>query len=211
MERVVCTLCNTLTGVYIVTKKRTFFLCPECKGIIADPTHFLTPKEEKERYLLHQNDVNDPGYQNFVSPIIKEIRKDFNTNHAGLDFGSGSGPVVTSLLTKQGYTITAYDPFFDPNAPVLLRKYDYIVCCEVMEHFYNPNKEFSTLASLLVTGGKLYCKTVLYQNYIDFSSWWYKNDPTHVFFYNRDTLIWIKNEFQFTALEIREDLIIFNK
>ncbi len=176
-----------------------------------DPFYFLSPEEEKKRYQLHQNDVTDPGYQNFVSPIVAAINNDYNASHIGLDFGSGSGPVITSLLLEKGYKVITYDPYFDSNNTALKNKYDYIICCEVMEHFYYPFKEFKLLSTLLNSKGTLYCKTNLYNQTIDFGSWWYKNDPTHVFFYTNDSLHWIKNRFKFKTLEIKENLIIFRK
>ncbi len=204
-----CSLCDSKTMLFVHIEERKFFSCTKCKAVLLCPLHYLSPEEEKERYLLHQNDIHDIGYQNFVSPIVQSISREYNANHTGLDFGSGSGPVITSLLTEKGYNIITYDPFFDPNNSALENKYDYIVCCEVMEHFHNPSREFSLLFSLLNPEGKLYCKTSLYNKNINFRSWWYKNDPTHVFFYTTDTLLWIKNRFKFKLLEIREDLIIF--
>jgi len=38
--------------------------------------------------------------------------KDFNTNHKGLDFGAGTGPVISKVLKDKGYCIAQYDIFF---------------------------------------------------------------------------------------------------
>jgi len=114
------------------------------------------------------------------------------------------------MLREKRYNITTYDPFFDPNLEALSRTYDYIACCEVMEHFYNPNKEFLLLASLMRKNASLYCKTTIFdRNTTDFENWWYKNDPSHVFFYTKNTLDWIATHFNFKALEIKKDVIIF--
>ncbi len=204
-----CTLCGSETILYSEIQEKKFFTCKECKAILLHPSYFLSAEEEKKRYQLHQNDINNLGYQKFVSPIVNTIYNDYDNTHIGLDFGSGSGPVITSLLTKKGYNVMTYDPFFDPNNTVLNNTYDFIICCEVMEHFYHPFKEFKLLSSLLNSKGSLYCKTSLYTQTIDFKSWWYKNDPTHVFFYSKDTLFWVKNRFKFKQLEIKEDLIVF--
>ncbi|GAA4270844.1 class I SAM-dependent methyltransferase [Aquimarina gracilis] len=206
-----CSLCGSETYLFSEVKGRKFFKCTECSGILLHSSHFLSPEQEKERYLLHQNDVNDSGYQNFVSPIVKAIFNRYDSSHIGLDFGSGSGPVITSLLTNKEYNIRTYDPYFAPNNKALNSRYDYVICCEVMEHFYIPSKEFELLFSLLKPNGTLYCKTNLYYNTIDFDSWWYKNDPTHVFFYSPDSLHWIKNRLGFESLTIEKDLITFRK
>ncbi len=206
-----CSLCGSQTTIFSEIHHQKYFNCSECSGISLHPEHFLSADAEKERYQLHNNDISDLGYQKFVSPITLQVLEEHNPDQKGLDFGSGSGPVITSLLREKAYNITTYDPFFDANKNALENRYDYIVCCEVMEHFCKPYKEFKLLHSLLHPQGVLYCKTVLYNHSIDFESWWYKNDPTHVFFYTADTLNWIKEKFGFKSVEITTDLIIFRK
>ena len=79
----------------------------------------------------------------------------------------------------------------------------------MIEHFYTPIKEFALLKNLLLKGGILYCMTDIYNQDIDFSSWYYKNDPTHVFIYQKNTINWIKNEFDFCDVKIIGRLITF--
>ncbi|WP_271764995.1 class I SAM-dependent methyltransferase [Aquimarina algiphila] len=206
-----CTLCNSETILYSEIQNKKYCKCTTCDGILLHTSHFLSAVAEKERYELHQNDVTDSGYQNFVYPIIEQVQNDYSSNHKGLDFGSGSNSVITYLLNNNKYHISTYDPFFDINDDVLKKKYDYIVCCEVMEHFYSPSKEFKLLHSILLPNGALYCKTNLYDSSIDFKTWWYKNDTTHVFFYSSKTLHWIKEKFQFKSLEITDNFIVLRK
>ncbi|MBQ4820226.1 class I SAM-dependent methyltransferase [Aquimarina sp. MMG016] len=206
-----CSLCDSETKSFSEVHNRIYHRCITCKGISLHSSFFLSPEDEKERYLLHNNDISDKGYQDFVAPIIQTVLCNHKPNHNGLDFGSGSGPVITSLLRKKGYNITTYDPFFAPSHNTLTKKYNYIICCEVMEHFYNPAKEFKLLHSLLNPDGVLYCKTKLFNESIDFNSWWYKNDPTHVFFYTTETLQWIATNYDFQKIEIKKDVIIFSK
>ncbi len=206
-----CALCGAETIEFSVVNKRAYHHCSNCKGISLHPLYFLSSDLERKRYETHNNDVTDSGYQNFVSPIVNAILGEYHKNDKGLDFGSGSGPVITEMLREKGYSIDTYDPFFDPNSSVLQTTYDYIACCEVMEHFYHPYKEFKLLYLLLNNNGSLYCKTNLYDESFEFDSWWYKNDPTHVFFYTKETLVWIKNHFQFKEVIISKKLIIFRK
>jgi hypothetical protein len=117
----------------------------------------LRPNSDKEklRYEEHINDVENKGYQRFVSPITSAVLKDFSTDDKGLDFGAGTGPVISKLLEDKDYSLVQYDPFFH-NFPELLKdKYNYIVSCEVIEHFYHPKKEFELLHSLIQPKGKL--------------------------------------------------------
>lgn len=89
-------------------------------------------------------------------------------------------------------------------------KYNYIICCEVIEHFHFPQKEFTLLRSLLKPGGILYCMTEIYSEDIDFINWHYKNDPTHVFFYHKDALKWIQEHFRFSEVKKKNRLIEFH-
>jgi hypothetical protein len=206
-----CILCAGSTKEFWKSKNREFVECTNCGGIQLLPEFYVSENIEKKRYLSHNNDVEDPRYQNFVSPITSRIIKDFSPAEKGLDYGCGTGPVATTELQKEGYTIALYDPYFHPNTEVLNAKYDFIICCEVMEHFYEPKREFSELAVRLHPGGKLYCKTSLYSEEIDFDKWYYKNDPTHVFFYTEKSLEWIKDNLGFSALEIYPKVIVFDK
>ncbi len=207
-ETMKCTLCEASTSLFKTIKERDYLQCNRCKGILLDHKHYLDQELEKERYEVHNNDVEDKGYQAFVLPIVTGVLKDYTKDHIGLDFGSGPGPVVTKLLTEKDYNIKMYDPFFANNPERLNRQYDYIVCCEVMEHFYNPAEEFKLLKSLLKPEGTLYLKTNLYYKDINFDAWYYKNDATHVFFYQKETLEWIQKHYEFADLKINKDMII---
>lgn len=206
-----CILCKGTTKKFWESKNREFVECTNCGGIQLLPQFYISEKAEEARYLTHNNDVNDPGYQDFVKPITSRILKDFSPKHTGLDYGCGNGPVITAQLEKIGYTISLYDLYFYPNTEVLKTQYDFIICCEVMEHFSAPKREFSELVSLLKPGGKLYCKTSLYSKEIDFDNWYYKNDVTHIFFYTVKSLEWIKTNLTFSALEVHPNAIIFSK
>ncbi|MEX0720425.1 MAG: class I SAM-dependent methyltransferase [Balneolaceae bacterium] len=166
-----------------------------------DSVDYPSPKEEVSRYESHDNDMEDPRYQKFVSPLVDKITELFGIDSLGLDYGSGTGPVITKMLRDKGYSIKVFDPFFDNNPEVLNLKYDYIVSCEVIEHFHHPAKEFTKLREMLKPAGALVLKTDLYTDDIDFDSWYYKSDETHVIFYHPNTLEWIKSAFNFSALE----------
>jgi len=165
---------------------------------------------EIERYTSHNNDVNDPRYRKFVSPITNGILENFNKCQQGLDFGSGTGPVITIVLKEKGYSVETYDPYFDNRPEVLNETYDFIACCEVVEHFHDPQLEFEKLRSLLNSNGKLFIMTDLYDEEIIFENWYYKNDPTHVFLYQKTTFEWIKDTFSFKSVEFKNRLITFS-
>ncbi|MDT8310050.1 MAG: class I SAM-dependent methyltransferase [Methylophaga sp.] len=166
--------------------------------------------DEKAQYLTHENDVNDPRYQKFVSPITKAILTEQTTDKTGLDFGAGPGPVISHQLAKQGYWVTLYDPFFYNNINALNGQYNFIISCEVIEHFHQPAQEFARLRRLLKPGGSLYCMTELFSETQDFASWYYKNDPTHVFFYHANSLPLITERFGFSRYRQSGRLIVFS-
>ncbi len=189
-----------------------FFRCRHCLGIFKTPDNFPDSSFEKERYETHNNDVYDERYQKFVSPITNAVKKEFDVSAKGLDYGCGTGPVAAFILEKGGYNIKLFDPYFYPNEQYLNNKYDYIICCEVMEHFFYPDKEFLKLKSLLKSDSKLYCKTKMISDDIgieDFKDWHYKNDPTHVFFYTPKSLQAIRHFAKFKSVNFDDNLIIF--
>ncbi len=176
------------------------------------PEDFPSSSEEEYRYTTHNNDIEDERYQRFVAPIVDLVIEDFSPkNTMGLDYGAGTGPVITKLLSDQGYQLELYDPYFHPNSSTLKKKYDYIVCCEVVEHFHTPDAEFQRLFSLLKKGGRLYCMTDFLEEDQLFSEWYYKNDETHVAFFNPSSLQWIKNHFGFSHVEKKGRLVVFSK
>ena len=205
-----CPLCNTKSRIFYHAKNRVYFVCPVCQGIFLEKRALPDEMSEKERYKEHNNDVTDIRYQNFVSPIVNAILNDFSPHHAGLDFGAGTGPVISKMLEDKNFYIAQYDPFFYNYPELLDNTYDYIAACEVIEHFHNPAKEFALLKSLLKPGGKLYCMTTIFNHTIDFKTWNYKDDPTHVFFYQEATFAYIKKTFGFNHLIITGHVIILS-
>ena len=207
----ICPLCEHSSSLFKKIESKIFYRCITCFGIFLKPNLLPTLDEEKSRYVLHNNDVNDVAYQKFVSPITVRILHEFSQKSEGLDFGAGTGPVISKVLEEKGFSIKSYDPFFH-NFPELLKKsYDYIACCEVIEHFHNPKKEFRLLHELLFPKGKLYCMTEMFTEQLVFEKWYYKNDPTHVFFYSEKTMEWIKNAFNFSEVSFHGRQTIFIK
>ena len=187
----ICTLCSS---ALINKKDEYYYNCDTCKAIVKDEKYYLAAEEEKVIYETHNNDVNDTRYQKFTMPITNYVIEKFLPKHKGLDFGSGTGPVISSMLMKKDYDIVQYDPFFAPNKDKLNNSYDYILSCEVFEHFYKPKMEIDRLISLLKANGMLLIMTLLYNDTIDFKTWNYRNDSTHVFIYRKETIEYIAKE-----------------
>jgi len=205
-----CPLCGNFGEIFYHFKEKLFHQCSHCSGIFMDAANQPTPENEKSRYEEHNNDTEDKKYQQFVSPITSAIMKAFKPKHKGLDFGAGTAPVISKVLTDHNYQIKQYDPYFHYFPELLKTQYDYIACCEVIEHFHYPYKEFKFLKDLLLPQGKIYCMTDLYNESIDFHKWYYKNDQTHVFIYHEKTIQWIQEEFNFSEATINGRLITFS-
>ena len=205
-----CPLC---LNTHVIQRKDVpdYYHCPICDLVYKAPYLLVSSETEKARYLTHNNDVDDLGYQQFVKPIVDAIKIEIPHHATGLDFGAGTGPVITKLLEDAGYSLNLYDPFFHTDRSVLELIYDYIVCCEVMEHFYYPRKEFELLSKLLRKGGQLFCMTHLIMDDTPFKTWHYRNDKTHVSFYSAKTIQWIKLHFGFASADVKNRLIVFTK
>jgi hypothetical protein len=201
-----CPLCNTKSP-YFFKDTQQYCRCPECKAIFVIKDDLPKADEEIERYELHDTDTEDSGYRKFVSPITQGVLNDFTSQDKGLDFGAGTSAIISTVLREKSYNIESYDPYFHYNPKLLEQQYDYITSCEVIEHFYNPAKEFSLLREMLREDAKLYLMTDIYDESIDFASWYYKNDPTHVFLYTNETFYWIVKKYGFKDILIEKRLI----
>ncbi len=194
-----CPICHHESFAFY---KDQFLQCPSCRAIWKPSHLFLSKSEEKKRYEQHHNNAQDPRYQEFVLPLTQSIERDFPKSARGLDFGSGKSSSVGFVLREAWYDLVEYDLYFNHFPELLQTCYDFIACCEVIEHFQNPLREFWLLFGLLKNGGKLYCMTHIYNESIDFANWYYKNDPTHVCIYQKETLEYIQKVFWCKSLKI---------
>jgi len=211
MEVLLCPLCESVSRHYYTQITRNFLQCTGCSSVFLHPKDYLTPEAEKTHYLHHNNDPEDIRYQAFVSPVTNAILRDFAPHHRGLDFGSGTGSPILKVLTDNNYEVVQYDLYFHDNRQLLQRQYDYIACSETAEHFKQPYAEFKQLYNLLKPNGKLYIMTDRFEESRDFSTWFYKTDPTHVFLYHEKAFEWIGQEFGFSQMEIDNRLVILSR
>jgi SAM-dependent methyltransferase len=204
-----CPLCLSSKTILIL---ETYSQCGECELVFLQSKYYLNPEEEKQRYLLHNNDVLDERYQKFAQPLVDSVLSHVSAAHSGLDYGAGPDSVVIYLLNKSKYLIHAYDPYFHPKEDLLKGTFDYIVSSEVIEHFYHPQTEFQQFYKRLNPGGWLFLQTEILQTDTVFANWYYRRDPTHVVFYSEKTLQWIQQKYKFTDLKIiSKRIAIFKK
>jgi hypothetical protein len=187
---------------------RVYHPCTGCGSVFMERKDHLSLEAERARYEKHSDDIYDPGYRRYVLPIVEAVLSEMPPGGKGLDFGSGRGAIVSTMLGEKGFSLERYDPFFFPDPVVLEGRYDYIACCEVVEHFRDPRKEFEMLRGLLNDGGKLFIMTLIMGSFADFSSWYYKDDETHVFFYSKQSFAWIRSNLGFGDLKIDGRVIV---
>lgn len=209
-----CPICSNPTYLYYFHTKHSkqhYYRCIDCHSVAMHPKYYLTREEEKARYLTHNNDVEDPRYQKFVHPVVQAVTNRVKEGCHGLDYGAGTGPVVTKMLREKGYKMTTYDPLFIPNIDALNTTYDFIVCCEVVEHFHQVQREFTQFYQLLKSSGLLIIKTELLSSDIDFPSWYYIKDPTHTLLYSPKGMSILLKKYCFKSIKLTQRLIVAKK
>jgi hypothetical protein len=188
------------------------FICPHCGLVFKNPTLHMSKEFEIKRYSTHNNDKEDQGYVDFLNKLAIPLAKTLPVHFNALDFGCGPGPTLSILLEKIGGTVENYDPLFFPNKELLKQKFDLVTASEVVEHFKEPELDWLLLVELVKHGGVLGIMTLLYNPSIDYKKWWYKNDSTHVVFYQEKTLLFIAKEFGLDVIfNDNNSVIIFKK
>ena len=190
---------------------KIFFLCNRCKLIFVEQDSLPNPETEKDRYLSHNNDIDDPEYQAFLSKLWNPMEKRLVKGSSGLDYGAGPGPALLHMMSRSGYVVQMYDPFFSTEIDVLNKPYDFIVCTETAEHFHNPSKDFEQFDQMLKSNGFLGVMTSFTDNVKNFEDWYYRRDPTHVSFYSTYTMHWIANKMNWHIDFMEDNIVIFSK
>ena len=191
--------------------KFKYFNCNDCNLVFMDRNALLKASEESSRYLMHQNDKRTPGYENFLRELIKPVLERVSKKSLGLDYGSGPYPMMAQIIKEDGFQIDIYDPFFANDKSKLDKKYDFITCCEVVEHFHFPVKDFQLLNDLLKSNGILGVRTNILYPDIEFKTWHYKEDDTHVVFYTPDTINWICENYGFELIFLEINVFLLKK
>jgi len=142
-----------------------------------------------------------------VDPLVRNVPP----SATGLNFGSGPSPVLSDLLREKGLNVSDYDPLYAPGAVLNPGTYEFIACCETVEHFRDPERDWKVMAQLLVPGGCLAVKTYLYGSDTEFSAWRYANDETHICFYSERTMSWIAADTGLNVVEGPANLTVFRK
>lgn len=225
-----CRICN-LDSINNVEGLEKYIKCKNCGSYFLKKEYFLSEEQQIERYKLHNNDVNNPQYEQYFYKIFIQVKEQINKNldFLGLksffDYGSGPEPCFISLLNKlkerkeinENSIINGWDPLFNNTISDL--KYDIVFCIEVIEHFERPQENLKNLVSYCNDKGFLVIKTGFLPEPsintkecdIFFSKWWYRQDSTHVSFFTKKALIDFLHIYDFIVFYENKDLLIFRK
>jgi hypothetical protein len=193
-------------------ENREFSLCRNCGLIQVEKEYLVSSRVEKERYILHDNSITNKDYINYLENIIKTLIKPYiKKNSRILDFGSGPESVLSKLLKRDGYKyINIYDKYFTDDISVLKKEYDGIILIEVIEHIINIRDTLKQLFNILKNNGSIIIKTLFHDN-INFETWWYARDITHVTFLSRKTAEFISDTFGLNLIKISQSAVILKK
>ncbi|MFK8138248.1 MAG: methyltransferase domain-containing protein [Bdellovibrionales bacterium] len=206
-----CPLCSAedLENITVKIVEWTFFKCLQCGLHFKSLSDRPSSSKEKIRYEEHNNDPEDQRYLNYLRKAADPLIEMLNEGDKGLDFGCGPGPASKKIFTNQ--SMDYYDPFFFEDRSLLEKKYNFLFCTEAVEHFYEPKKTWEQMFNLLHDDGILMVMTnILYED-IDFSSWWYIKDPTHVVLYTPESLNFIERTYTWKKVFEGKNLIAFKK
>lgn len=187
-----CPLCGAGPAApYGQDRRRAYFRCGRCWLIFVPSAYFISSSAEKERYDLHRNDPADPGYREHLARLFRPLHEALVPGCSGLDFGSGPVPLLSRMFEEAGHRMALYDPFYAPAPAALEAVYDFICAAEVVEHLRDPGPELERLWTCLRPGGLLGVLTAFAVRPDAFARWHYKNDPTHIRFFDAGTMHWL--------------------
>ncbi len=184
-----CPLCSsTDTSAYFSNKDASYYSCSQCDLVFTPKSYHLSDTDEKSRYDSHQNNPEDQGYRAFLSQVFDPVLGCIKPGAKGLDFGCGPGPTLSVMFEELGYSVDLFDKFYANDQSIFNNKYDFITATEVAEHLDNPGDELTRLFNMLRAGGVLAVMTKVLNEQVDFKAWYYKDDPTHICFFSRNTM-----------------------
>tara|TARA_Y100000739_G_scaffold224216_1_gene228269 strand:+ start:767 stop:1414 length:648 start_codon:yes stop_codon:yes gene_type:complete len=209
---IICPLCkSTKNKLLYKDQVREYLNCNTCELIFVPTQFHLSESEEKLRYDTHNNDSKDPRYRQFLSQLSEPLMSLIPDSSVGLDFGCGPGPTLSLMLEEKGYQVNLYDKFYYQDKSVFDKTFDFITLTEVIEHLSDPIFEIGRLKSILKPNGVIAIMTQTLSQETDFKTWYYKNDPSHLGFYNQKSLDYLAKYFELEISHYSERVIFLKK
>jgi len=209
-----CPLCESQSKFFLASTHREYWRCAVCRLIFVPAKYFISAEDEVQHYLKHENSLESEGYVQMFNEKIHIVKNICRKAQTVLDYGCGYEPVLKTLLTNEGFTVTGYDPHFFPQLDSNAT-FDLIISTETFEHFKTPGKEITSLLKSLRPKGYLAIMTRLTpgQDQPDsFGRWYYQRDPTHIAFYDTDTFSFIARRYKMEILFNNEkDFVVLQR
>ena len=207
-----CIVCRSKKiEVFIIVNEKIYWKCLFCLSKFLDKSNYVDLETERKHYLKHDNNIHGIGYRKFLSRLSNPLKNYISKHENGLDYGCGYAPALVEMLLEEGYNIECYDPYFFSGKNIFLKKYQFITCSEVVEHFFNPYEEFKKIDNILDANGYLAIMTCFMTDDNLFRDWYYRRDPTHVVFYNKRTFSVIASQMNWTMINPSKDIVFFKK
>ena len=207
-----CPLCGGADiSAFHTDARREYVRCSTCRLISVPRQWHLSSAEEKAVYDCHQNSPDDPRYRQFLNRLFEPIATRIGAGRHGLDFGSGPGPTLSVMFQEVGHNVSIYDPYYADDDSVLRNEYDFVTATEVVEHLCNPAGDLNRLWSCVASNGLLGIMTKMALDADAFASWHYKNDPTHVSFFARETFEWLARQWNAKLEFVGNDVAILQR
>ena len=171
-----------------------------------------------------------------LEPVLAAVKQRFSgaefDSVTGLDFGCGEGAFLSKmaaehnlsaesnlsaksnlstrgdLSSRRKVNIDNYDLYYHPDESRLKQDYDFIVMTEVLEHLSAPDRILKGLAAQLNPGGFMAIMTKRVRDKDAFTTWHYKNDPTHICFYSEATFAYLARRYGFKIEIISSDVVL---
>lgn len=208
-----CPLCDSsLINQFAFDKRRSFLQCQDCGMVFVSRSELLSLDDEKARYDLHDNSYENEGYVKYLSGMVDEIEGLNILNPRILDFGCGKEAVLEKILKENNYDCFSYDPVYNiGNNWILDNNYDVIIVCEVIEHIYDISGSVELIKNLLTFDGYLILRTEILLDNINFSTWWYKEDPTHVNFFTPQAIKTLAQKIELDIIQLNGNIVLMHK
>ena len=211
-----CKICqSTIKSVVDTEKNLTYHRCLACGFVYLDNRHRVESIREKQQYLQHNNGFENEGYvQMFESFLDHAVAPYLPIINSALDFGSGPGPVLSTLLERRGVEeVDIYDLYFSPERVYEGKSYDLITSTEVFEHLHKPLEIVEMLVNHLNAEGYLIVMTKFPPKEDRlFLDWWYRRDPTHISFFTPESFEVMAESVGLKVLRILNDnVVVFQK
>jgi len=203
--------CSDQISPYFNNKIASYFSCQSCGLVFTSKEFHLSAVAEKTRYDSHQNNPKDQHYRAFLSQVFNPVVDNIQPGAKGLDFGCGPGPTLSVMFEEQGYEVDLFDKFYADNHSIFNKKYDFITATEVAEHLDKPGDELARLYDMLNKDGVLAIMTKMINDKVNFKSWYYKDDPTHICFFGQDTMHHLAKVWGARIKFYGDDVVLFFK